>query len=152
VTRTEIEALEGRALDAAVAKLVMGYKKVVRGKDYPYWVGPVGFMVPPEPDEWYYYNTEFTTHTGVWSCMDYLPDLSITWQGMGMVIEAMEEKGWQASLAMTGIVPERRWQADFEPDAYDGHHRIRMCYGRSAPESVCRAALLALSEANDDPA
>ena len=133
---------EERELDAAVAKEVLKLGRVVQGKDYEGSVGPLGFMRPPEPEEWYYCNTKFITHTGTWTIMDYLPYYSTHIYAAWHVVEKMYELGY--SYAVAGV-----------PAANDHQCRFTL-YGRlgpvvraaTAPLAICRAALAALEQAN----
>jgi hypothetical protein len=133
--------LEGKELDAAVAREVLKLENVTQGKNHKGMVGPLGFMCPPEPEVWYYFNKKFTTHTGTWPCMDYLPDYSRDIYSAWDVVEKMYELGY--SYYLLGIPASRDHQCYFAlPDKLTAT-AVRAA---TAPLAICRAALAALGE------
>lgn len=114
------EELTGRALDAMVAEKVFGRRVEWRG----------GKQVTKKP---YYY-----TSLQGWFLV---PEYSSTWEGLGLVVEEMERRGWELILCHGNANPGCKWHAEwgrgsFTPDAW----------ADTAPEAVARAALKALAE------
>jgi hypothetical protein len=70
-----------------------------------------------------------------------LPDYAGTWEGLGLVVEELRERGW--SLSLYGNEPNReRWECYL----FREWRATSVCdaTGATAPEAVARAALLAL--------
>lgn len=121
----EIDKLEGRALDAAVAEHVMGCKWVqiseherglVVGRDHKYLM--VGVLVRDDDDRPTY--------------VDNLPAYSLDWREAGKVAEHLGT----LHLAHSGATGE--WQASY-CDAINSD-----AHGKTAPLAICRAALKAV--------
>jgi hypothetical protein len=123
MTENEIDQLEaGRALDRLVSELVMDIAvypgdRVVSGGietrndgDEPYEVG--------------YLDGE-------------LPHYSTTWEGAGMVLDALADSGVSPTL-----YPERPgWICEVERFYVDDDESLVMAYGETAALAICRTAL-----------
>lgn len=120
MTPAEIMALEGRELDIAVGKLVFGCTvRKQRNRERYDLIIPGGVN-----------SIDWTTEAGAWSGM---PPLSSTWQGMGLVVEAMEKR--RLGFRLNGY-----YHAAF-------FHDTKPCHwvtDDSASLAVARAALLAV--------
>ena len=121
MTREEIERLEGRELDAAVAEHVMGLS-VSNGRVFSH-----------------YEEDEFGEVSAVWVRVPrYCSDIAAAWQ----VIERMWDLGWYVDMGHY----EDEWEVAF----YNGLQRYEDC-GWPPAAVICRAALLAVcGEAGDD--
>ena len=125
MTRTEIEALEGRALDAAVAVALFGWQGC-RNAGHPDAARVGGWAIPP---------TTTPLPKGATVCPT--PHYHEDWSTIPLIVKAMERYTCDFTLQKGGDW----WYADFLCAPFCGD---------SAPTAVCRAALLALSEVNDD--
>jgi hypothetical protein len=74
---------------------------------------------------------------------NYIPEYSTTYEGMGLVIEAMRLKGWYAAVIeqIRHSPGPQAWCAVFTKG-----RRQPLADGATAPEAIVRAALLAVSE------
>ncbi len=112
----DIDSLSGRELDSAIARTLFGHCVV--------------FNVP---------STVWTESDAPGQPFHPLPHYSTTYDGMGLVIEAMEDRGYTWVGASGGGYQS---QAVFRLGA-----RLVKAYGNSAPTAICRAALKALERA-----
>jgi hypothetical protein len=149
MTRDEIMALTGRELDAAVAELLFGWRWFVDsagnevGEAWMYSpevaakISADSGIVPASPGAPRYYSG--------------IPSYSSNWLGLGLVVEAMKQRGWGVSIVGPLPAPARheRWySAEFAParrlarDVPMARHRNTR--SPTAPQAVARAALLAL--------
>jgi len=125
MTRDEILALTGPELDAAVATEVMGWEHGHASPDW-WWDGP----------------TERYTHPRcTWQ-----PHLR--WDHAGEVVEAMRAKGYDVILEMfapheSDAPGKFHFHAWADSDLVDCPPDVN-APGHTAPEAICRAALLAM--------
>ena len=80
-----------------------------------------------------------------WKYIDGIPAYSTTWDGAGLVVEAMRERGWWVTIRHCGNGPGKfGWFVDFthEPTQYRG--RRTDAVADTAPLAIARAALAAL--------
>lgn len=138
MTRDEILKLEGRELDASVAIGLLGWRWVLPGGEH------CAILIPPDIVKDVKQECCFEKvpdgakiigdpHAGV-------PELSGTWEGMRLVIEAMAAKGYDCSVSISHrfIGPMR-----FRAQIYN-HKTGHQAFAETAPRAVCLAALLAI--------
>jgi hypothetical protein len=134
MTRAEIDALSGRELDAAVGRMIFGFK-VLDGTHY--------HLVDKE---WHETDGEhlvlITRHE---TAPVAVPRYSTTYEGMGLVLESMRGKGWR--YMMKGFqCGSHRHNAGFGRNMWYDTDPPGSAWADSLPEAVARAALLALAE------
>ncbi len=132
----DIDSLEGRELDAAVGK-ALGWE---RFRNYPEFVNGImhyDLWRRPEPAnrQWGY---EFARE---------LPAYSATYEGMGLVIEAMHEKGWRYLMLKGFQAGNHRHYAAFDQQEWYDANPPWFAWADSLPTAVARAALKALEGA-----
>lgn len=135
MTGEEILAMEaGRELDKLVCERVMGGEL---------FVGPV--IVDGHDLGQKYDGVRWRDEYGDTVGVERVPDYSITWEGMRLVVESMQAKGWWLVLKSPFVLGEP-YYAGFTPLGTSGWNG-RPDFGASgddAPHAVCLAALLAL--------
>jgi len=122
LTRDEILALDGPALDAAVATEVMGWK---RG-------------TPPHDGMWF-----DDANCGRWNS-HWQPHKR--WDHAGEVVEAMRKKGWQIHTRTGDGGTICRIQRLSSLGGLANLRTLGRAHGVTFPLAICRAALLAVSE------
>lgn len=108
----------GPELDSLIAERVLGWE--------PYWGHQGEYIGAKRPV------------TNGWRREDFRP--STTWAGMGLVVEAMEARGYRFDL---GSHP---WHAAFLSPSFEWERDPRE-KADTAPLAICRAALTALEGA-----
>jgi len=68
-----------------------------------------------------------------------VPEYSTTWNGMQLVVEEMQRRGWKLVMSDEGD----QWNAFFY---WDQNRPTVECYEQSAPHAVCMASLKALED------
>lgn len=133
-TESQIEELEaGRELDALIAVHIFNwqqrYARTISGEDTPVANAPE-YLFPPDT---HYIHDE----------PERVPDYSTTWEGAGMVLDALHKEGWEVSIHMT--------QDDYFLNecliSKPGWREEDRLYGRSNSlfVAICRAAIKAVS-------
>lgn len=121
MTRDTILALEGRGLDVAV------HKSIFNCMGHPL---ERCFDGSPWPD--------------------IVPEYSNTWQGADLVIGAMQRRwkkqGWGWYWAFIDLSPDSGWRVLVNDDL----RVVIRVEADTLPAAVCKAALLAVKEADDD--
>lgn len=164
MTHAEIMALEGRELDVSVSERVFGQKIVCWEPGFapegPPWTILPGdesaekqpWIAPDcrcggRPRKKHYFNERERLLVGAirhdLRCLDVVPFYSSTWEGMGLLVDAMGAKGFVLKLV---VFPGGRADARFH------RHDWNPMVGRSSewveylpsPLAVARAALLAI--------
>lgn len=127
-----ILALEGRKLDAKVAEGAL---------EYEWWTyGVTSYLMSLEDGpKIRRFSTYHEGRNGQQDDLCYVPYLSSTWEGMGLIVEAMVAREYLPTFTING---EGLWFAEFFISSDDYGEG----WGETAPLAVARAALLALSE------
>jgi len=160
MNRDEILAMEPEELKVAIAEYVMGWKRTgITGspkhkKWHDNWDRDQYHPYLKDPNS---LNRYFLCRCRVieyrFNSVEFLPDWPTDWNDMELVIEKMEKDGLVFELyrAVGGI---DKWKA-----AFWVHATLRQgeepelrgaAYGSTAPEAVCKAALLTRMEEYDE--
>lgn len=145
-THTE---LSGRALDAAIAVEVMGYRWYVGEYIGPsegsatrmFFLSPEGVKRFRDGGDW-----RMAESPDYRDAVPVVPEFSSSWSAVQMVVEKMREKGWNFQV----FGPEtgnEKWRGKFEFHVHPlSAHQERRVVGvaDTFPIAVCRAALAAV--------
>lgn len=123
----ELDASLGKALGATVERYDASYGGDLYWLILPGWHGSI----------------DWTTERGAWSGM---PPLSSTWEGLGLIVEAMAARGYWL-LLKSPFRPREPYFAGFTAHNETGWDEADFkASGKDAPHAVAIAARLALEE------
>lgn len=136
---------EGRELDAFVAERVLGWT-FYEDDDESGWRLPDSdeWAMDEHDDESLWDNLAGRLNRG-WDLGSDVPLFSSTWQGMSLVIEALEKREW--ALCLDRALDLTTWDASFVRRTETRVDVPGAVTADSAPLAVCRAALAALEVA-----
>lgn len=143
--QTPVEDLEGRGLDAAVAKAVFGKCTVIGCGGMPTYE----FQSPPESGD----DTRLCSHCGneVWQALgesapQFSTDIAAAWE---LVEEMQGDRARYLDLQRMTHPWHNLWRADFKTGKQvlgEDSGSVAHAEAKTAPLAICRAALRAVRE------
>ena len=134
MTREEIQNMSaGREMDALIAEKIFGWS----------WNG--NFLLPPSdhPASVNHWCAEWDDDGRPHWLPNYSTDLTTAWE----VVEKIGEWRGFEFLMRRYCMSEKQWQAGWFEDGYDGYETRVSAESELPALSICRAALLAVMEA-----